>query len=133
MTLRPVGLNGLPFQVRDYQQEAADVFHAGGGVRGGSGVIVLPCGSGKTVVGVAVMCLLQKSTLVLTTSVTAVKQWRREILDKTSLAEAEVTEYTGETKEIGPVTVATYQIITYRPDKTEKFPTSAYSKSATGG
>ena len=122
MRLREVAASGLPFTVRDYQRESADVFYAGGDVRGGSGVIVLPCGSGKTIVGVAAMCLLQKSTLVLTTSITAVKQWRREIIDKTSLNEEEVKEYTGETKEIGPVTVATYQIITYRPDKTEDFP-----------
>ena len=122
MTLREVAASGLPFHVRDYQREAADVFHAGGDVRGGSGVIVLPCGAGKTIVGITAMCLLQKSTLVLTTSITAVKQWRREILDKTTLNPNEVKEYTGEIKEIGPVTVATYQIITYRPDKTEEFP-----------
>lgn len=122
MALRETAASGVPFNVRDYQREAADVFHAGGDVRGGSGVIVLPCGAGKTVVGIAAMCLLQKNTLVLTTSITAVKQWRREILDKTSLTEDEVKEYTGETKDIGPVTVATYQIITYRPDKTEDFP-----------
>ena len=78
---------GLPFHVRDYQREAADVFYAGGDVRGGSGVIVLPCGAGKTIVGIAAMALLQKSTLVLTTSITAVKQWQREILDKTDLTE----------------------------------------------
>lgn len=115
-------LSGQPFKVRDYQREAADVFYAGGDIRGGSGVIVLPCGAGKTVVGIVAMSLLQKNTLVLTTSITAVKQWRREILDKTSLTEDEVKEYTGETKDIGPVTVATYQILTYRPDKTEDFP-----------
>lgn len=120
--LRTVASTGLPFQIRDYQKEAADVFYAGGDVRGGSGVIVLPCGAGKTIVGITAMSLVQKKTLVLTTSVTAVKQWRREILDKSDLAEDQVKEYTGETKEIGPVTVATYQIITYRPDKTEDFP-----------
>ncbi len=114
--------NGEPFLVRDYQRDSAAVFHAGGDVRGGSGVIVLPCGAGKTVVGIVAMTLLQKNTLVLTTSITAVKQWRREILDKTTLTEDEVKEYTGETKDIGPVTVATYQILTYRPDKTEDFP-----------
>jgi DNA excision repair protein ERCC-3 len=114
--------SGQPFNVRDYQREAADVFYAGGDARGGSGVVVLPCGAGKTVVGITAMSLLQKNTLVLTTSITAVKQWRREILDKTTLTEDEVKEYTGETKEIGPVTVATYQILTYRPDKTEDFP-----------
>jgi DNA excision repair protein ERCC-3 len=122
VALRETAVSGLPFKVRDYQREAADVFHAGGDVRGGSGVIVLPCGAGKTVVGIAAMALLQKNTLVLTTSITAVKQWRREILDKTTLTEDEVKEYTGEKKDIGPVTVATYQILTYRPDKTEDFP-----------
>jgi DNA excision repair protein ERCC-3 len=120
--LREVTTGGLPFAIRDYQREAADVFHAGGDARGGSGVIVLPCGAGKTIVGLAAMALLQKSTLILTTSITAVKQWKREILDKTTLTANEVKEYTGEIKEIGPVTVATYQILTYRPDKTEDFP-----------
>jgi DNA excision repair protein ERCC-3 len=122
MAVREVTTSGLPFVVRDYQREAADVFYAGGDVRGGSGVIVLPCGAGKTIVGIVAMSLLQRNTLVLTTSITAVKQWRREILDKTTLTEEEVKEYTGETKDIGPVTVATYQILTYRPDKTEDFP-----------
>ncbi|MCE9566690.1 MAG: DEAD/DEAH box helicase [Planctomycetes bacterium] len=122
MKLREMCTSGLPFNVRDYQREAGDVFHAGGDVRGGSGVIVLPCGAGKTIVGIVAMCLLQKNTLVLTTSITAVKQWRREIIDKSTLTEDEVKEYTGDTKEIGPVTVATYQILTYRPDKTEDFP-----------
>lgn len=120
--LRDIARNGLPFTVRDYQQESAEVFYAGGDVRGGSGVIVLPCGSGKTIVGIAAMAKVQKSTLILTTSVTAVKQWKREILDKTDLKDSDVAEYTGDTKEIGPVTVATYQIITYRPDKDEEFP-----------
>jgi DNA excision repair protein ERCC-3 len=122
MKLRETCASGVPFKVRDYQREAGDVFHAGGDVRGGSGVVVLPCGAGKTVVGIVAMCLLQKNTLVLTTSITAVKQWRREIIDKSTLTEDDVKEYTGDTKEIGPVTVATYQIITYRPDKTEDFP-----------
>ncbi|WP_439624330.1 DNA repair helicase XPB [Gemmata sp.] len=122
MKLRETCASGVPFKVRDYQREAGDVFHAGGDVRGGSGVIVLPCGAGKTIVGIVAMCLLQKNTLVLTTSITAVKQWRREIIDKSTLTEDDVKEYTGDTKEIGPVTVATYQIITYRPDKTEDFP-----------
>jgi DNA excision repair protein ERCC-3 len=120
--LRELARSGLPFRVRDYQRDAADIFYAGGDVRGGSGVIVLPCGAGKTIVGIAAMCLTQRSTLVLTTSVTAVKQWHREILDKTDLAEDQVGEYTGETKEIKPVTLATYQIITHRPDKKEEFP-----------
>jgi len=120
--LRTVARSGLPFVVREYQREAADVYFAGGDVKGGSGVIVLPCGSGKTIVGIAAMALVQKSTLILTTSVTAVKQWKREILDKTDLKDEDVCEYTGDSKQIGPVTIATYQIITYRPDKEEEFP-----------
>ncbi len=122
MQLRELTRGGLPFHVRDYQRESADVFYAGGDVRGGSGVIVLPCGAGKTIVGIAAMALMQKSTLVLTTSITAVKQWIREILDKTDLKDSDVTEYSGEIKEIGPVTVATYQILTHRSDKKEEFP-----------
>ncbi len=103
MALRPVAASGVPFVVRDYQRESADVFYAGGDVRGGSGVIVLPCGAGKTIVGIVAMTLLQKNTLVLTTSITAVKQWVREILDKTDLTPEQVKEYTGEVKEIGNV------------------------------
>jgi DNA excision repair protein ERCC-3 len=122
LQLRTIGRNGLPFHVRDYQRDAADIFYAGGDVRGGSGVIVLPCGAGKTIVGIAAMALMQRSTLVLTTGITAVKQWHREILDKTDLTEDQVAEYTGETKEIAPVTLATYQILTYRPDKKDEFP-----------
>jgi DNA excision repair protein ERCC-3 len=122
VTLRETAASGQQFTVRDYQRDAANVFHAGGDVRGGSGVIVLPCGAGKTIVGIVAMSLLQKNTLILTTSITAVKQWKREILDKTTLPDADVKEYTGEIKEIGPVTVATYQILTFRPDKTEDFP-----------
>jgi DNA excision repair protein ERCC-3 len=120
--LRELTRHGLPFTVRDYQRDSADIFYAGGDARGGSGVIVLPCGAGKTIVGIAAMALMQKSTLILTTSITAVKQWIREILDKTDLKDSDVTEYSGEVKEIGPVTVATYQILTHRNDKKEEFP-----------
>lgn len=122
MAIRTICRTGLPFKVRDYQREAADIFLAGGDVRGGSGVIVLPCGAGKTIVGITAMVLIQKSTLVLTTSITAVKQWIREILDKTDLPDKDVAEYSGEMKTIGPVTVATYQILTHRNDKKEEFP-----------
>ena len=120
IALREIAASGLPFTVRDYQRDSADVFYAGGDVRGGSGVIVLPCGAGKTIVGIVAMSLLQKNTLVLTTSITAVKQWVREIVDKTDLTTETVKEYTGDNKEIGNVTVATYQIVTYRPGKKRK-------------
>ncbi len=122
INLREIARSGLPFVVRDYQRESADVFYAGGDVRGGSGVIVLPCGAGKTIVGIAAMALMQRSTLVMTTGITAVKQWHREILDKTDLAEDQIAEYTGDSKNIAPVTLATYQILTYRNEKTEEFP-----------
>jgi DNA excision repair protein ERCC-3 len=122
LRLRDITRSGLPFTVRDYQRDAADIFYAGGDVRGGSGVIVLPCGAGKTIVGIVAMALMQKSTLVLTTSITAVKQWHREILERSSLGEDQVAEYTGETKDIAPVTLATYQIVTHRPNKQGEFP-----------
>lgn len=122
MALRETSRQGLPFSPRDYQKDAAAVFYAGGDASGGSGVIVLPCGAGKTVVGITAMTLMGRHTLVLTTGVTAVKQWRREILDKTDLDESQVGEYTGETKEIKPVTVATYQILSYRDEKDGEFP-----------
>ncbi len=122
MKLRSVARSGLPFHVRDYQREAGEIFYAGGDVRGGSGVIVLPCGAGKTIVGISAMCMIQRKTLVLTTGITSVKQWRREILDKTDLPDSDVAEYTGEVKEIAPVTLATYQILTHRNDKTEEYP-----------
>jgi DNA excision repair protein ERCC-3 len=120
--LRSLARSGLPFHVRDYQRDAADIFYAGGDVRGGSGVIVLPCGAGKTIVGIAAMAAMQRSTLVLTTSITAVKQWHREILDKTDLSDDQIAEYTGESKDIAPITLATYQILTHRADKKEEFP-----------
>ena len=122
LALRELCRSGLRFVVRDYQREAADTFYAGGDARGGSGVIVLPCGAGKTIVGMAVMALMQRSTLILTTGITAVKQWHREIIDKTSIADDQIGEYTGEVKSIAPITLATYQILTHRPSKTEEFP-----------
>ena len=120
--LRERGLNGHAFHVRDYQRMAVDAFHAGGDVRGGSGVIVLPCGAGKTIVGITALALLKKNTLVLTTSTTSVEQWRREILDKTDLDDSMVSTYTGESKAISPVTLATYQIVTFRPKKDGDYP-----------
>jgi DNA excision repair protein ERCC-3 len=122
LALRTTARSGAPFQVRDYQRLAVEAFHAGGESRGGSGVVVLPCGAGKTIVGIAAMAALGRQTLILTTSTTAVEQWRREILDKTDLPESFVATYTGDVKEIAPVTVATYQIVTYRPTKGGEFP-----------
>ena len=106
--------NEQPFALRHYQQDAVEIFHAQGTARGGSGVIVLPCGAGKTLVGMGVMEKLQTNTLILTTNTVAVRQWMNELHDKTSLNPAEIGEYTGDVKEIRPVTVTTYQILTYR-------------------
>lgn len=120
--LRETTLGGRPFAPRDYQRESAEIFHASGSEKGGAGTIVLPCGAGKTIVAIASMNLCQTHTLILTTNVVAVRQWIREILDKTTLTEDQVGEYTGQTKEIKPVTLATYQILTYRQKKDADFP-----------
>lgn len=120
--LRSQTLDGDPFALRQYQQEAADIFGAGGQASGGSGVIVLPCGAGKTMVGLAVMAELQCATLILTPSTVAARQWRAELLDKTSLHDKDIGEYTGQTKEIRPVTLSTYQILVYRKRKGDAFP-----------
>ncbi|MFF3569792.1 DNA repair helicase XPB [Nocardia jiangxiensis] len=95
------------WHLRDYQELAADSFWAGG-----SGVVVLPCGAGKTMVGAAAMAKAQATTLILVTNTVAGRQWRRELLARTSLTEDEIGEYSGERKEIRPVTIATYQVIT---------------------
>ena len=122
MSLRDRTASGNPFRVRDYQRQAAGSFYASGSARGGSGVIVLPCGAGKTIVGLAAMEMVGQTTLVLTTSLTSVKQWRREICDKTSLQPEEIAEYTGEQKSTGPVTLTTYQILTWRSNRESEFP-----------
>lgn len=122
ITLRERTASNTPFFVRDYQNQAAETFYAAGSARGGSGVIVLPCGSGKTIVGLAAMAMVGRTTLILTTSLTSVKQWRREIRDKTSLSPEDIAEYTGEHKNTGPVTLSTYQTLTWRPDRHSDFP-----------
>jgi DNA excision repair protein ERCC-3 len=122
LALRELCRTGIRFIVRDYQREAAETFYAGGDARGGSGVVVLPCGAGKTIVGLAAMALIQRSTLILTTGITAVKQWHREIIDKSNITEDQIGEYTGEVKTIAPITLATYQILTHRPSKSDEFP-----------
>ncbi|MGW4940580.1 DNA repair helicase XPB [Actinoplanes sp. NPDC004185] len=95
--------------LRSYQQEAVDGFWAGG-----SGVVVLPCGAGKTLVGAAAMATAKATTLILVTNTVAGRQWKRELVARTSLTEDEIGEYSGERKEIRPVTIATYQVLTSR-------------------
>jgi DNA excision repair protein ERCC-3 len=108
-------VSGRPFALRNYQQEAVVRFYEGGSSRGGSGVIVLPCGAGKTVVGIGVINELATRTLILCPNTVAVRQWITELLDKTTLTADQIGEYTGEKKEIRPVTLTTYQMLTYRP------------------
>jgi DNA excision repair protein ERCC-3 len=111
-----------PFILRDYQVEAARSVLGQGGPGTGFGVVVLPCGAGKTIVGMAVMAILKTNTLILSANVAAVHQWIDELLDKTSLSREQIAEYSGDSKAVAPVTIATYQILTWRPDKTGEFP-----------
>ncbi len=105
---------GQEFMPRNYQFAASAAFYAGGAPSGGSGVVVLPCGAGKTIVGLATMSDIQRATLILTPNTIAVRQWINEIIDKTDVPPEMVGEYTGERKDIAPITVSTYQILTYR-------------------
>lgn len=118
--LRNPANNGKPFVLRQYQRESGEVFYAGGAAHGGSGVIVLPCGAGKTIVGLSVMAQMQCNTLILTPNSVSVGQWIAELLDKTTLTEELVGEYTGQRKEIRPVTISTYQTMTYRKRGSKK-------------
>ncbi|MBP7552973.1 MAG: helicase-associated domain-containing protein, partial [Spirochaetes bacterium] len=112
----------IPFKLRDYQTMASEAFYQAGSNLGGHGTIVLPCGSGKTVIGIDVITKVKGYTLILATSVAAVHQWIREILDKTDISPDMVGEYTGDKKEIKPITVCTYQILIYRKTKESDFP-----------
>ncbi len=105
---------GAAFSLRDYQRAAVDSFHLQGDDRGGSGVLVLPCGAGKTIIGLGAMAAVGTSTLILVIGVTAARQWIAEILDKTDLTADQIGEYDGTVKDVKPVTVATYQVLTHR-------------------
>ena len=122
MALREKTQGGYKFSVRAYQKQAGQALLGDLGPGCGYGTIVLPCGSGKTVVGMHIMSLLQTKTLIVTTNIAAVHQWRDEILDKMDLTKEQIGEYTGERKEPREVTVCTYQVLTYRPDKEGPFP-----------
>ena len=119
--LRECTRGGDGFALRPYQKSAAESFYRGGSVLGGNGVVVLPCGAGKTVVGLGVMNLVGAKTLILTTNTVAVRQWREEILDKTDVAPEDVGEYTGEEKIVRPITITTYQMLTWRRTRTDEF------------
>ena len=102
-----ISLDNSDWDLRDYQKQAVAKFQAGG-----SGVVVLPCGAGKTLVGAATMAELKKNTLILVTNTVAARQWRDELLARTTLSEEDIAEYSGASKELAPVTIATYQILT---------------------
>lgn len=120
VSLRDVTLEGKPLVVRDYQKGAADALVGNMGPGTGYGTIVLPCGSGKTMVGMTIMDRIKTSTLILTTNISAVHQWIDELVDKTNLTRDQIGEYTGEVKDIKQVTVATYQVLTWRPDRQDE-------------
>lgn len=113
--------SGESFVLRDYQKNSADAFYANGKPEGGAGVISLPCGTGKTIVGLDIMHRIQNKTLIIVTGVTACRQWREEILDKTDIPPEDIGEYNGLNKEIKPITIATYKILTYRKNKESPF------------
>lgn len=116
-------------EVRDYQREAAETFYQAGSERGGSGVVVLAPGAGKTVVGMVAMSLVNQRTLVLTTNRTSVNQWRREILAKTQLAPDDVREYAAG-KDLAAVTLCTYQMLTHKKRGSESGDPNAYPHMA---
>jgi DNA excision repair protein ERCC-3 len=103
----PIELVQKDWKIRPYQELAAEGFW-----HGGSGVVVLPCGAGKTIVGAAAMAHAKATTLILVTNTIAARQWREELLKRTTLNEDEIGEYSGAKKEIRPVTIATYQVMT---------------------
>jgi DNA excision repair protein ERCC-3 len=105
----PIALDELDWSLRDYQREAAESFW-----HGGSGVVVLPCGAGKTLVGAAAMAQAQATTLILVTNTVSARQWKDELVRRTSLTPDEIGEYSGAVKEVRPVTIATYQVMTTR-------------------
>lgn len=114
-------LRDRAFELREYQQAAVELFYKEGTVQGGSGVIVLPCGAGKTIVGIAALARLSRATLILTSNSTSVKQWKDELLDKTSLTDPEIGQYCGTLRQVRPVTIATYNMMTHRKSKDSAF------------
>lgn len=106
-TPHEIGLDEGNWKIRDYQSQAVEKFWAGG-----SGVVVLPCGAGKTIVGAAAMSVAKTNTLILVTNTVSARQWKSELIKRTTLTEDEIGEYSGAAKEIKPVTIATYQILT---------------------
>ena len=116
----PLAATSLTCELRGYQADAVSAWWQGGNEAAGNGVLVLPCGAGKTVIGMAALAAAGTHTLIIATSITSARQWIREILDKTDLAEDQIGEYSGDRKEIRPVTIATYQVLTWSPARRKK-------------
>ncbi len=119
--LKEKNLQGQKLDVRGYQLEAVDRFFDSAQRKNGNGVIVLPCGAGKTIVGLCIISHVSEYTLILTNSMTSAHQWKRELLDKTTILESEIEIYSVDNKKTAPITISTYQMLTYRPSKESDF------------
>lgn len=121
LTLRHIASDGKPFHLRDYQTDAIAAFYRSGRALGGSGIICLPCGSGKTIIGLGTMAEVSAQTLIITTNNISVQQWHHELLAKTDANADLIGEYTGLSKEIKPITITTYQMLTHRRSRDDTF------------
>jgi DNA excision repair protein ERCC-3 len=121
LALREIDAAGQPFQLRDYQTDAVEAFYRSGRTLGGSGIICLPCGSGKTIIGLGAMARIASHTLIVTTNNISVRQWQDELLAKTEIDPDLIGEYTGKEKTIKPITITTYQMLTHRRSKEDEF------------
>ena len=121
ITLRSIDLDGESFALRDYQKDAVDLFYCAGEKTGGSGVIVLPCGSGKTIIGLGTIARISTQTLIIATNNVSVTQWRDELISRTHIKETDIGEFTGRVKKIKPITITTYQMLTHRQTKDSPF------------
>lgn len=114
-----IASTGEKFCLRRYQYEASEAFYVSGSERGGSGVVVMPCGAGKTIVGIDIISKICQETLIIGSSTVGVRQWIRELVEKSFIDRKMIGEYTGDLKELRPITVTTYQCLTYRSTKTQ--------------
>lgn len=121
IALRRTDMDGYSFALHDYQIDAVDAFYQSGRSSGGSGIVVLACGSGKTVIGLGIMSKIANYTLIITTNNVSVHQWKNELIAKTTITPEEIGEFTGLTKTIRPITITTYQMLTFRRSKEEPF------------
>ena len=121
LKLLDIDHNGNIFKLRNYQNEAVEAFYRSGRETGGNGIIVLPCGSGKTIIGLGTIARISNNTLIITTNNVSVHQWRDELISKTDIDPDDIGEFTGLNKVIKPITITTYQMLTYRKSKEDKF------------